>query len=138
MDGSAIGAAEGHDKLGRLVRGHSEYAAKRRRQPRAGAADGLDRFAEIKAKIAEQHGLQPGDQRADMLAGLTLAHERMIEQMAHGRTVDWVAFSRVTELLERHVPPIIPKVQLEFVGPAVTMCPKCEHVFDPETPERTI
>ena len=31
MDGSAIGAAEGHDKLGRLVRGHSEYAAKRRR-----------------------------------------------------------------------------------------------------------
>jgi hypothetical protein len=31
MDGTAIGAAEGHDKLGRLVRGHSEYAAKRRR-----------------------------------------------------------------------------------------------------------
>jgi hypothetical protein len=31
MDGSAVGAAEGHDKLGRLIRGHTEYAAKRRR-----------------------------------------------------------------------------------------------------------
>jgi hypothetical protein len=31
MDGFAASAAEGHDRLGRLVRGHTEYAAKRRR-----------------------------------------------------------------------------------------------------------
>jgi hypothetical protein len=31
MDGSATGSAKGHDKLGRLVKGHSEYFAKRRR-----------------------------------------------------------------------------------------------------------
>jgi hypothetical protein len=31
MDGSAAGAAAGHDRLGRFVNGHSEYAARRRR-----------------------------------------------------------------------------------------------------------
>jgi hypothetical protein len=31
MDGTAISSVEGHDRLGRLVPGHSEYAAKRRR-----------------------------------------------------------------------------------------------------------
>jgi hypothetical protein len=31
MDGSVAGMAQGHDKLGRLVPGHSEYAAKKRR-----------------------------------------------------------------------------------------------------------
>jgi hypothetical protein len=31
MDGSAVGATDGHDALGRFTRGHSEYAAKRRR-----------------------------------------------------------------------------------------------------------
>jgi hypothetical protein len=31
MDGSVSGTAQGHDKLGRLLPGHSEYAARRRR-----------------------------------------------------------------------------------------------------------
>jgi hypothetical protein len=31
MDGSAISTAAGHDRLGRFTRGHSEYAAKRKR-----------------------------------------------------------------------------------------------------------
>jgi hypothetical protein len=31
MDGTANGTAAGHDRLGRFVTGHSEYAAKRRR-----------------------------------------------------------------------------------------------------------
>ena len=40
-----------------------------------------------------------------MLAGLLLAQERMIERMAHGQNVDFGAFSRVLELIDKYVPP---------------------------------
>jgi hypothetical protein len=78
--------------------------------------EGLDRFAELKAQIAGTHNLPPDSQRVSMLAALSLAQERMIEGMAAGRHTDYSALAKVIELLDKYVPPIIPKVQISFVG----------------------
>ena len=63
-------------------------------------------MTELKAEIAKQYNLEPDSQRAKMLAGMFLSHERMIEEKADGRHVDFTAFNRICEMLDRYVPPV--------------------------------
>jgi hypothetical protein len=51
---------------------------------RSRAEAGLDRLAELRARAIEKYGIKDDDQRADMLASLMLAHERMTEAIAAG------------------------------------------------------
>ena len=60
MDGSATGAAVGHDRSGRFVAGHTEYAAKRRRIAERVAAlaqdfDAKSPVSQMLLRIAAEH-----------------------------------------------------------------------------------
>ena len=87
---------------------------------------GLDRFGQLKAEIIEQHRLEPNDPHANTLAALKLARERMVEALAAGRTIDFTAFTRILEMLEKHEPPLVPKVEVSFVQGVVGIY-KCRH-----------
>lgn len=78
--------------------------------------EGLDRFAFFKREAQEKYGLAADDTRANMLAGLMLCQERNIELMAAGKHVDFAAFTRCLELIEKYIPVVTPKVTVEFVG----------------------
>ena len=52
MDGSATGTAEGHDRAGRLVPGHSEWAARKRRL--AALVEQLSNDYDSRSAIARQ------------------------------------------------------------------------------------
>jgi hypothetical protein len=77
---------------------------------------GLDRFAELLAEVAKTYGLEPTSARAKMLAGLFLSHERLIEAMADGRHVDFGAFSKICDMLDKYVPPVVAPVEICIVG----------------------
>ena len=79
---------------------------------------GLDRLAELKARVIEKHGIKNDDQRADMLASLMLAHERMTESIAAGdRHVNYGDFCKVIDMLRAESPPIVPRIELTVIGP---------------------
>jgi hypothetical protein len=104
-------------------------------------AAGIERFAEIKARVVSTYGIDPKDEQANVVASLVLARERMVEAIAAGETrVDYTAFTKVLELLKEYAPPIIPKVSLTLIGPGETVtCPQCKHEFrPPEGKERTL
>ena len=102
---------------------------------------GIERFAEIKARVVEAYGIDPKDEQANVVASLVLARERMVEAIAAGETrVDYTAFTRVLELLKEYAPPLVPKVTLSIVGRSETItCPKCQHEFrTPAGKEQTL
>jgi hypothetical protein len=101
---------------------------------------GIERFAEIKARVVETYGIDPKDEQANVVASLIIARERMVEAIAAGETrVDFVAFTRVLELLKEYAPPLVPKVTLSIVGRGETAtCPKCQHEFRTPHKERTL
>jgi hypothetical protein len=72
------------------------------------AGAGLDRFGQLKAEIIATHGVEASDPVVNTLAALRLARERMVESLAAGRHVDFTAFTRVLEMLEKHEPAIVP------------------------------
>jgi len=85
---------------------------------RSRAEAGLDRLAELRARAIEKYGIKDDDQRADMLASLMLAHERMTEAIAAGeRGVNYGDFAKIIDMLRDETPPVIPRVELTVIGP---------------------
>src|SRR5215469_3441268 len=94
------------------------------------AGAGLDRFGQLKAEIVATHGVEASDPVVNTIAALRLARERMVESLAAGRHVDFTAFTRVLEMLEKHEPAIVPKITVTFVKGTKTRCPHCHKLAE--------
>jgi len=103
--------------------------------------NGLERYAEIKAKVIATHGLDPSDEQVNVITSLMLARERLTEAIARGDArVDYTAFTRVLDLLKGYVPAPASKVTLTVIGRGgdLVTCPECKHEFAPPMVERTL
>jgi hypothetical protein len=95
MNGTATSAVEGHDKLGRLVRGHSEHAARKRR------------LAERLAKLRLDYDPSPSQQ---MLLVVIAGHLDDAERARSGvaRTRATNAARRLLKDIPRRAEPPVP------------------------------
>jgi hypothetical protein len=82
---------------------------------------------------------KPTDEQALHYGLLMLAREGFANRIIDGLDVDPGALMRLDESLKAYMPAAKPiSVAIKIVGPAVTQCPKCDHQFDPESPQRTV
>jgi hypothetical protein len=82
---------------------------------------------------------KPTDEQALHYGLLMLAREGFANRIIDGLDVDPGALMRLDESLKAYMPAAQPmSVAIKIVGPAQTMCPQCSHVFDPESPQRTV
>jgi hypothetical protein len=100
MDGSAIGAATDHDRLGRFKNGNSEYAAKRRR------------IAERLVQLSADYNASPSQQQLLAIAARHL-DDAAVARTAERRVRATNAATRILRLIPHKEPPLL---SLEELG----------------------
>ena len=97
------------------------------------------RFKRLCREAAKELGVAATAEVAVTLATYKLQRYALQSRLIGGGVVNTAELQQVDEAIKAIRPAAGPlKVEIEFVGPSLTQCPQCDHVFDPDTPERTV
>ena len=105
---------------------------------RSASAERLHRARKVAAKELKR---PVTDWRCKRYALLMCAHDNTTARLAAGADINVDALLRLDTAMQEirsSVPPEPITVRLDVVNPTTCKCPKCAHVFDPESPERTV
>jgi hypothetical protein len=91
----------------------------------------FDRFDELKRFAAEALNLPIDHPRTETLASIRMAHERQIEALAVGKHVDFSAFTKIIELLDKLTPPAHVKLDIQVIPSDKVIGPDGEMVDRP-------
>ena len=94
-------------------------------------------FKRLCRAAAKELGVEPTAEIAVTLATYRLARSALQARLISGGNIDANELLKVDEAIKAIKPPVMPRVTVEIVGPALTQCPKCDHQFDPKSPHAT-
>ena len=100
-----------------------------------------ERLHRARKQAAKELSLPSTDWRCKRYALLMCAHDNATARLANGADINVDALLRLDSAMAEvrgSVPPEPIRVQIDVVNPTACKCPKCAHVFDPESPERTV
>jgi hypothetical protein len=96
------------------------------------------RFKRLCREAGKELNTKPTAETAIQLATYRLQRSALQAKLIAGRAVDTGQLLQIDAAIKGIQPAAGPlKLEIELVGPSVTMCPKCDHVFNPDSPTAT-